>query len=386
MRVATFKINRCAKVLGKWNYTHRQDLQRQIKNKKNELATVSAGVSISSWKAIREIKGQLDELLEVEENYWKQQSRQDWLKAGYCNSKFFHWKASSHRARNTIAGLEDSIGEKVLDSIPLKLSSRRSKLLDLPFFAAYIKKATFDMFPTKAPEPESQSAFVPGRLITDNAIIGFECIHGLSNRVRKAGSVVIKLDMSKVYDRVGWDFISTMMLKLGFSNAWVDGIMRRGDPLSPYLFLICTEGLSCMIHKAVSCGDITRCHEKYRGLPSFVGRNKKQLFVNNLKERVWSKINGWKQKVFLIGGPILNEDALVRVLITPLGSWDVPLIHSSLSSEEVEVILSIPLSQRVNDFILWHFGKDGNYTVRSGYKLGQALQSIDSPSGSFDYG
>ncbi|KAK3227089.1 hypothetical protein Dsin_006951 [Dipteronia sinensis] len=95
MRVLVSKVNRYAKVLGRWNYTHHLDLRMQIRKKKDELAVASDVAGMSSWKAMREIECQLDSLLEVEENYWRQMSRQDWLKAGNCNSKFFHWKASS---------------------------------------------------------------------------------------------------------------------------------------------------------------------------------------------------------------------------------------------------------------------------------------------------
>ncbi|KAK2647432.1 hypothetical protein Ddye_014921 [Dipteronia dyeriana] len=50
---------------------------------------------------------------------------------------------------------------------------------------------------------ETQSSFIPGRLITDNAIVGFECMHALRYRKkRKVGAMAIKLDMSKVYDIV----------------------------------------------------------------------------------------------------------------------------------------------------------------------------------------
>ena len=64
---------------------------------------------------------------------------------------------------------------------------------------------------------ESQSAFVPRRMIMDNVIIAFETIHYLKN-LRQGNNVqmAVKLNMSKAYDRVEWDYLQAIMLKLGF--------------------------------------------------------------------------------------------------------------------------------------------------------------------------
>ena len=41
----------------------------------------------------------------------------------------------------------------------------------------------------------------------------------------KVGWIAAKLDMSKAYDRVEWNYLKGIMLKLGFARRWVNLIM-----------------------------------------------------------------------------------------------------------------------------------------------------------------
>lgn len=64
---------------------------------------------------------------------------------------------------------------------------------------------------------ENQSAFIPGRVITNNIVIGHGCIHAMKkNHTGSIGLAALKLDMSKAYNRVKLIFLEKMMVKMGF--------------------------------------------------------------------------------------------------------------------------------------------------------------------------
>jgi hypothetical protein len=68
----------------------------------------------------------------------------------------------------------------------------------------------------------NQSAFVPGRSILDNAMVAIEVLHFMRTKTRGEDRyVALKLDISKAYDRMDWDYLRAVMAKMGFHDRWI---------------------------------------------------------------------------------------------------------------------------------------------------------------------
>lgn len=66
---------------------------------------------------------------------------------------------------------------------------------------------------------DTQSAFIPGRLIMDSIMVGYEVMHFLKRKMKgNIGWMALMLDINKVYDKVKWDFLEATLIKLGFED------------------------------------------------------------------------------------------------------------------------------------------------------------------------
>lgn len=124
----------------------------------------------------------------------------------------------------------------------------------------------------------AQASFIPGRLSTDNIVVVQEAVHSMRRKKGRRGWMLLKLDLEKAYDRIRWDFLEDTLQAAKLPEIWIQWIMqcvinpemsllwngerteafmpqrglRQGDPLSPYLFVLCMERLCHQIELAVA--------------------------------------------------------------------------------------------------------------------------------------
>ncbi|KAL5575717.1 hypothetical protein UlMin_017416 [Ulmus minor] len=184
----------------------------------------------------------------------------------------------------------------------------------------------------------TQNAFVPGRSIHDNSVLVQEVIHSMKKKKGSLGWMALKIDLEKAYDRVSWQFINEALLAYGFDARWVGWVskcisfatmkllingayfrdikpkrgLRQGDPLSPYLFILCTEILSRLFMSKVENGLIHGFKLSRSGPPLH-----HLLFADD---------------IFVFGKACITEASHIKETLDSFYSWSGLSFNSSKSS------------------------------------------------------
>lgn len=73
---------------------------------------IGCPLSVNDWAKANK---KLERLITEDKIYWKQRSREDWLALGDKNTSWFHFRASSRKRKNKIAGLQNDCGDWISD-------------------------------------------------------------------------------------------------------------------------------------------------------------------------------------------------------------------------------------------------------------------------------
>ena len=139
---------------------------------------------------IRETKTEINNMLHQEELAWRQRSRAIWLLVGDKNTKFFHQKATQRKRKNHIRGVFNKTGEwctgdeqiadtaveyfqdlftssqpedeeigLVLEAVDQRVTDDMNNTLMEPYTGDEVRRALFQMHPSKVPGPDGMSPF-----------------------------------------------------------------------------------------------------------------------------------------------------------------------------------------------------------------------------------
>ncbi|CAM8916763.1 unnamed protein product [Rhodiola kirilowii] len=210
-------LESCGSQLKRWNDEEFGNVKRRIKQLKAQIQELQKEArSEVSLEEESKLSAELDEWLAREECIWRQRARTEWLKEGDRNTAFFHARASHRMKVNRLSGLENEQGEftceqrdmlkiveeyfrrifasnnnedmidwqMALDAVPSRVSEEMNSKLNEPFTLDEVRRALFQMSPTKAPGTDGFPAiFFQKHWEELNGVIGVEVLNFLNHGV-----------------------------------------------------------------------------------------------------------------------------------------------------------------------------------------------------------
>ncbi|GJV23242.1 reverse transcriptase [Tanacetum coccineum] len=223
-----------------------------------------------------------------------------------------------------------------------------------------INKTLITLIP-KVSKPESlkdmrpislcNSAFVSDRMITDNAIVAFEVMH--------------------------WQVAGHVTPTRG---------LRQGDPISPYLFIMCAEVLSLMIRKLViqrrihgirvysrapeishlSSGQVINYEKSKISFSANVEQYIKKVVFQAILDKIKKKLGGWKEKTLSIGGKEVLIKAVAQAMLM------------SLFAKQVWRMITIPTTLAAKLLKARYFPRSTYFDANVGYRPSYIWRSLIS--------
>lgn len=139
----------------------------------------------------------------------------------------------------------------------------------------------------------TQSSFISGRSNSDNIVLVQEAAHSFNHKQGRVGYMMMEIDLEKAYDRIKWNFLCWVLCDPDLPYSLINlimfcatatelnimwngektsffpptrGLHRQGDPLSPYLFVLCSSQMIWFYLGRRVQTNVMSCWTAWRGM------------------------------------------------------------------------------------------------------------------------
>ncbi|XP_019160111.1 PREDICTED: uncharacterized protein LOC109156731 [Ipomoea nil] len=308
-------IEHCGNRLTQWGGDWHHKFGEKIMKLRKEQQRLRGRTDTASLTQFHGLEEALCRIEAQEDVYWRQRAKQHWLKHADANTIFYH-RYASHRKR----------------ILPPEYLTYKMNPFYRPFEIEEVRDALFTMFPDKAPGPdvlipkknspemvsdlrpialsnvmyrvvakmishrmkpimdkiisESQSAFIPGRLIIDNILIDSEATVQEATEIKNCLSV---------YESLSGQVVNYHKSSICYSKN--------------------TDEEEKEVVAQVLGVSQARNFGKYLGPPSFIGRNKKAAF-SYIEDKITQRIGSWNKKLLSQAGKEVLLKSVAQAMST----------------------------------------------------------------------